>query len=110
VVTNADLVDAGRLLGWAARPKDRPARHHDYQRLVQRYREEEQFACVCEQVALGAGLRLVVDDEVGVIAIASSDSPLRITRTEFVRRTTPTARRALPGLVLLADQRRARRS
>jgi hypothetical protein len=101
-VTADDLTDAARLVGWAARPKERPARHADYTALVRRYLDDADFSVTCDQVATGLGLSLVVDADVGVVAIADADSPLRMPLSDFVKRTTPTGRRALPGLVLLA--------
>ena len=100
-VSSDDLADAGRLLGYCARPKERPARDARYQRLVQRYDEDAEFAQVCDSVAAGAGLTLIVDGDVGVIATAGGDSPLRMPLSQFMARTNPTGGRALSGVVLL---------
>jgi hypothetical protein len=101
-MTDTDLVDAGRLIGWGARPKERPARHADYTLLVKRYVEEAEFAYICDRIASGLGLALTIDRDVGVVAVAEAESPLRMPLSDFMRRAAPNSRRALPGLVLLA--------
>lgn len=101
-MTDADLVDAGCLIGWGARPKERPARHADYTRLVRRYLEEDEFADICDRIASGFGLALTVDRDVGVVAIAGPESPVRMPLSDFMKRAAPNSRRALPGLVILA--------
>jgi hypothetical protein len=102
MTSSDDLADAGRLLAYCAKPKDRPARDAQYQRLLVRYTEEPDFAVVCDVVAAGAGLTLMADDDVGIIATAAADSPLRMPLSHYMARTNPTAGRALSGLVLLA--------
>ncbi|MBR7837383.1 hypothetical protein KDL01_29155 [Actinospica durhamensis] len=39
-----DAFDTGRLLAWAARPKEVPGQHEDLFRVVSRYRREPDFA------------------------------------------------------------------
>jgi hypothetical protein len=106
-MTHEDLADAGRLIAWAAKPKDRPARHGDYARVVQRYLHSEEFAVTADTIAAGAGLTLTVDAEVGVIAVAESDSPLRMTLADFRYKVGAAERRSLHALVLLAIARAA---
>jgi hypothetical protein len=101
MTVSIDVVDAARLVAWGARPKERPARHEVYERLVRRYHDDDGFAETCELVATGLGLELVIDRDVGTIAIAESDSPLRMPFSDFMRRVNET-KRALAGLVVLA--------
>jgi hypothetical protein len=96
-MTDTDLVDAGRLIGWGAKPKERPARHADYTRLLQRYVEETEFAYFCDRIASGLGLALTVDRDLGVVAVAEAESPLRMPLSDFMRRAAPNSRRAHPS-------------
>lgn len=105
--TQTDIVDAGRLIGWAARPKEHPARHEDYDRLVRRYLDDDVFAETCDAFAAGLGLTLSVDRQVGAIAIAEPDSALRMPMADFSKRVNSVVRRAVNGAVLLAIARMA---
>lgn len=106
-IMHTDLADAGRLIGWSARPKERPTRHEDYARLVRRYTDDDGFADTCDTFAAGLGLTLSVDAQVGAIAVAEPDSPLRMSMAEFSRRTNNAVRRAVNGVVLLGIARTA---
>jgi len=104
-----DLADASRLIGWAARPKERPARNADsYGRLVQRYLDDGGFAEACHAIAGGAGINLHVDSIAGVVAVADADSPWRMPLSEVMKRVGGSGednvgrRKALVGAVLLA--------
>lgn len=101
-----DAGDIGRLLAWAAKPRDLPVNNEDYDRLVNRYRRDPDFAAVADATFAGAGLDLVVDDQDGVIAVAQSDSPLRVTLTDVMKRAQP-HHRALIGAAVLALARTA---
>lgn len=101
-----DSVDIGRMLAWAARPRETPGRHDDYHRVVARYRNEPDFAAMVDAVFTGAGLYLLVDDRDGIVATANADSPLRITASDVVKRAQP-AHRAAIGAVILAIARSA---
>lgn len=100
-LTSTDLADAGRLLGWSARPRERPARHEEYARLVGRYLDDGAFSAACDSVAAGAGLSLHVDRLGGVIAVADSDSALRMPLSELTKRAQ-NDRRGLVGAILLS--------
>lgn len=101
MIKQSYAADIGRLLGWAARPKENPARHDDYHRVITRYREDPDFAQAAESVFIGAGLYLTVDERAGAIVAAAPDSPLRVTMSDVTKRVTP-ARRSVVGLVILA--------
>jgi hypothetical protein len=102
----SDATDIGRILAWASRPRETPARHDDYHRVVTRYRSEPDFAAAVDAVFFGAGLHLAVDERDGVIVVASPDSPLRVTVTDIMRRAQP-HHRAVVGAVVLAVARTA---
>lgn len=97
----SDAADIGRLLGWAARPREVPARHDDYHRLVERYREDPDFAHAADAAFAGAGLYLTVNDREGAIITAAPDSPLRVTLTDVMKRAQP-IHRAVVGAIILA--------
>lgn len=98
---NGDAADIGRMLAWAARPREAPGRHDDYHRLVARYRREPDFAAAVDAFCSGAGLHLIVDERDGAIVSATADSPLRVTLTDVMKRAQP-HQRAVVGAVLLA--------
>lgn len=104
-----DLADASRLIGWSARPKERPARNVDtYGRLVQRYLDDGGFAEACDAIAGGAGINLHVDPIAGVVAVAEADSPWRMPMSDVMKRVGAVGddnvgrRKALVGALLLA--------
>ena len=96
-----DAADIGRMLGWASRPRETPARHDDYHRLIARYRNDVDFATEVDAVFLGAGLYLTVDEREGAIVTAAPDSPLRVKLTDVMKRAQP-SQRAVVGAVILA--------
>ena len=93
------LADAGRLISFAARPKEIPARSLAYQEVVDRYLDDRDFAAVCDEIAAGAGLTLHVERSVGVVAVAESDAAWRMPLATFIAKAGD--RRALAGIVLL---------
>jgi hypothetical protein len=97
----SDAADIGRLLGWASRSRETPARNDEYHRLIVRYRDDPDFAAATEAAFAGAGLYLTVDDREGVIVTAAPDSPLRVTMTDVMKRAQP-AQRAIVGALILA--------
>jgi len=101
-----DAFDIGRLLGWAAQPRETPGRQEDYFRVVSRYRGEPDFAAEVDAVLAGAGLRVVVDERDGAIVVAEQDSPLRVTVADIMKRAQP-YHRAVVGAALLAVARAA---
>ena len=104
--TVGDLDDIGRLLAFAAQPKLRPAAEDTYAALVERYHQDPDFAAAAESVLAGAGLDLLVDTREGFIVTATSDSPLRATVTDIMKRANP-VHRSLIGAVVLGVARTA---
>lgn len=103
-VTGEDLAHIGRLLGFAARPKELPARTEAYQQLVERYLHDDQFALAADRVAAGTGIALHVHPVAGIVAVANADSPFRMPLAEF-RKNTYAHERALLGIVVLSVAR-----
>ena len=103
---SSEAIDIGRVLAWASRPRETPARHDEYHRVVTRYRSEPDFAAAVDAVFAGAGLSLTVDERDGIITVASPDSPLRVTVSDVMRRAQP-HHRAVIGAVVLAVARTA---
>jgi hypothetical protein len=104
VSTANDALDLGLLLAWASRPRETPARHDDYHRVVMRYRQDPDFAMAADAMFTGAGLQVIVDERDGVIVTAEADSPLRLTLSDIMKRSQP-HHRAVIGAVLLAIAR-----
>src|SRR4051794_3983279 len=103
-VTGDDLADIGRLLGFAAKPKELPARSEAYQQLIERYLHDDQFALAADRVAAGTGVALHVDAVAGVVAVAEANSAFRTPLAEFRKNTYP-HERALLGIVVLSVAR-----
>jgi hypothetical protein len=101
VSTADDALDLGRLLAWASRPRETPARHDDYHRVVTRYRQDPDFAMAADAMFTGAGLQVIVDERDGVVVTAEADSPLRLTLSDIMKRSQP-HHRAVIGAVVLA--------
>lgn len=100
MTTRSDAADIGRLLAWAARPKEIPARHDDYHRLISRYRNDPDFAQTTDAVFAGAGIHLNIDEREGAIVFAAPDSPLRVTLSDFMKRASPFQRAAIGAAIL----------
>lgn len=96
-----DLADAGRLVAWSAKPKERPARNGAYAELVHRYFDDNAFAELVHSYAAGLDLHVTVDRVVGVIAVAEPESPLRLTATDFHQQLKSTQRKATTAAALL---------
>lgn len=101
-----DATDVGLMLAWASRPRETPARHEDYQRVVARYRNDSDFAALVDAVFSGAGLNLIVDERDGAMVTADTSSPLRVTASDIIKRAQA-YHRAVIGGVLLAVARTA---
>lgn len=104
MTTAGDALDLGRLLAWASRPRETPARHDDYHRVVMRYRQDPDFAMAADAMFTGAGLQVIVEERDGVIVTAEADSPLRLTLSDIMKRSQP-HHRAVIGAVVLAIAR-----
>ena len=100
MTTRSDAADIGRLLAWAARPKEIPARHDDYHRLIGRYRNDPDFAQTTDAVFAGAGMYLNIDEREGAIVFAAPDSPLRVTLGDFMKRASAFQRAAIGAAIL----------
>jgi hypothetical protein len=82
------VADAARILGYALRPKLKPARDEMYAELVRRYRTDDEFAALVRAVT--SGLDLVVldcDDRHGLVVASTEDSVFAVRMTEYAKRT-----------------------
>lgn len=100
----SDDEDIGRFFGWAARPRETPARNDELHRLVNRYHDEPDFAAAVDHVFLGAGLDVWVDDRDGIVVTARNHSMVRLTVSDIAKRA-PSSHRAVIGAVILAVAR-----
>jgi hypothetical protein len=82
------VVDASRLVGFALRPKHRPARDETYANLARRYRDDDGFAELVRAVCLGLDLVVLdVDDRHGLIVASTEESVFAVRMTDYARRT-----------------------
>ncbi len=82
------VADASRLVAFALRPKQRPARDETYAELVRRFRDDDGFAELVKAVCLGLDLLVLdVDDRHGMVVASTTDSVFAVRMTEYARRT-----------------------
>jgi hypothetical protein len=101
----AAVVEASRLVAFAAKPKARPARNEEYSELVRRYRDDDGFREVVAAVCMGFDLVVLdVDDRHGMVVASTEDSVFAVRMTDYARRTGSEGRaaeRVLHGLAHL---------
>ncbi len=86
------IADAARLVGYALRPRVRPARDLTYAELVRRYRADEEFATTV--AAITSGLDLVIldaDDRHGLVVAPTGDSVFTVRLSDYSKRTGESA-------------------
>ncbi len=99
------VADASRLVAYALRPKQRPARDEIYALLTRRYRDDDGFAELVRAVCLGLDLVVLdVDDRHGLIVASTEESVFAVRITDYARRAGgewKTAERVLHALAHL---------
>lgn len=88
VNSQSAIADASRLVGYALRPRQRPARDQTYAELVRRYRTDDSFAELV--AAITVGLDLVVldaDERHGLIVASTDDSVFAVRMSDYAKRT-----------------------
>jgi len=90
--TNAGSVtavaDASRLVAFALRPKQRPARDENYAELVARFRDDDGFAELVKAVCLGLDLVVLdADDRHGLVVASTEESVFAVRMSDYARRT-----------------------
>lgn len=84
----AAVADASRLVAFALRPKQRPARDETYAELVRRFRDDDGFAEFVKAVCLGLDLVVLeADDRHGLIVASTEDSVFAVRMSDYARRT-----------------------
>lgn len=98
----SQATDAGRLLGYGIRPRQRPANDADYQALVLRFLADRDFERMVTAVASGQGLSVIACDRMeGLVLAPTDDSPYRLRLADYIQ--LPSAEtRLLHGIVQLA--------
>jgi len=95
--------DAGRLISFGLRPRLRPSRDSEYQKLVLQFHADPEFEALVREVATGQGLSVLsVDRLEGIVLVAvDEDSPYRMRLTDYVN-VSGSEMRLLHGLVQIA--------
>jgi hypothetical protein len=82
------VADASRLVAFALRPKQRPARDETYTELIDRFRGDDNFAELVKAVCLGLDLVVLdADDRHGLIVASTNDSVFAVRMSDYARRT-----------------------
>ncbi|MGQ7311092.1 hypothetical protein ACUOFU_05240 [Microbacterium arabinogalactanolyticum] len=82
------VADASRLVAFALRPKQRPARDETYANLARRYREDDRFAELVRAVCVGLDLVVLdADDRHGLIVASTEESVFAVRISDYSRRT-----------------------
>ena len=97
--------DAARLVGFALRPKLRPARDETYTELIRRFRTDDRFAELVRAITLGLDL-VVLDahEQHGLVVASADDSVFAVKMGDYAKRTGgehKAAERVLHGLAHL---------
>lgn len=83
------VADASRLVSYALRPKQRPARDETYAELVTRFRTDDGFAELVTAVCLGFDLVILdADDRHGLVVASTEDSIFAVRMSDYARRTS----------------------
>ncbi len=99
----AAVVDASRLVAFALRPKQRPARDETYAELVRRFRDDDGFAELVRAICLGLDLVILdADDRHGLVVASTDDSVFAVRMSDYARRTGGEGRAAERVLHALA--------
>ncbi|MGL5861845.1 MAG: hypothetical protein ACRCY9_11395 [Phycicoccus sp.] len=84
----AAVADASRLVGFALRPKQRPARDETYTELILRFRDDDGFAELVKAVCMGLDLVVLdADDRHGLVVASTEDSVFAVRMSDYARRT-----------------------
>ena len=80
--------DAARLVGFALRPKLRPARDETYTELIRRFRTDDRFAELVRAITLGLDL-VVLDahEQHGLVVASADDSVFAVKMGDYAKRT-----------------------
>jgi len=92
--------DAGRLIQWALRPHARPATEEEYQRLIDRYRDQVAFRECVQAICRGLGIAVAAVGQRGVVLAPDDDSVFAMTAEDY-RRSGTAEDRLIDGFILV---------
>lgn len=85
---NNEAFLAGRLIQWGLDPRSRPAQETEYQQLIERYLDREDFRGLVREVSQGLGLRILDVGEHGLILTPTEGSLFAFRPAQFRPATT----------------------
>jgi hypothetical protein len=95
------LIEAGRLIQWALQPRVHPVTKAEYQQLLDRYRDQEQFREYVQAICTGLGIEISAVGPMGMVLTATDDSVFAMTSADY-RRSGSADDRLIDGLILVA--------
>lgn len=98
-LTQTDYTDIGTLVGWAMRPTQRPGRNPEYQRVLARYRSENEVRAATDAFLHGLRVHVLSDGDYGLVLGVEPESPLAF-RLSDMAGVTDDRQKLLAGLVL----------
>ncbi|MEU6034717.1 hypothetical protein ABZ801_04860 [Actinomadura sp. NPDC047616] len=98
-LTQHDYTDIGTLVAYALRPGRRPGRNPEYQRVLVRYRTEQEIRSATDAVLHGLGSRVLSDGDHGLVLGVEPESPLAF-RVSDLAGVSDDRGKLLAGLVL----------
>lgn len=93
--------EAGKLIGFALRPRQTPWTTREYTDLLRRYDEDPQFRAVVDGVSEGMGLRIVDVSRSGLFLNPAEGSPFRLTADDY-KANMGAQERILHGVIQVA--------
>ncbi|MEU8797781.1 hypothetical protein [Spirillospora sp. NPDC048819] len=98
-LTQSDYTDIGTLVGWAMRPTQRPGRTPEYQRVLSRYRSENELRAATDAFLHGLSVHVLSDGDYGLVLGVEPESPLAF-RISDMAGITDDRQKLLAGLIL----------
>ncbi len=93
---------AGRLIQWGLDPRSRPAQESEYQGLINRYLDREEFRRIVQEISRGLGLHILDAGEHGMVLTPVEDSLFALRPAQFRPTSASTDDRLVDGLIQLA--------
>lgn len=98
-----DLVDVGRLIGFALQPTTRPSHAVEYRRVLNRYRTEPDYRAAADAVLAGTNARVLDDGDTGLVLGVEPESPFAFRLADLRLPNTQTREgKLLAGLLMVA--------
>ncbi|MCP5524069.1 MAG: hypothetical protein H7A46_21235 [Verrucomicrobiales bacterium] len=93
--------DAGKLVGFALRPRQTPWTSTEYAGLLERYESDSQFRAIVDGLTEGLGMRIVDVSTQGLFLSAAEGSPFRLAAEDY-RQGMSAQDRVLHGVIQVA--------